>query len=108
MAAAHSIVYIHYGSALAAQPFNKGWGKVRGTAILPSGQATCTIANIPNLTDLSVVRIEQQTNNNSNTNGLINIKASNTNGMVGTVTIGTGDGSNASADTAFMFDVENP
>lgn len=107
MAAAHSIVFLQYGSSWAAKPFLKGWSRVRGTAILPSGQATCTIAKIPNLTDQSIVVIAQQTNNNSNTSKLINIQASNTNGTTGTITVGTEDGSNASADTAFMFQVQN-
>lgn len=107
MAAAHSIVFTQYGSYWDRRPFQKGWQRTRGTAILPNGQATCTIAKIPNLTNQSIVKIAQSGNNNSNTSGLIHIQGSDTNGVTGTITIGTGDGSNATADTPFAFLIEN-
>jgi hypothetical protein len=85
----------------------RGWAWARGTATLPIGTSVCQIAEIPNLTDLSVVKISQH-GNYGNTAALINIKASNTNGMVGTIVIGTMDTSVVTSDCNFSFEVENP
>lgn len=106
MSTALNVAYLQYGSSWAARPFNKGWSRVRGTATLANGSASCTITNVPNLGSDSEILIAQSASPGSATK-LIEIAAGKVKGNVGTIQVGTADGSNVTANTNFMFQIIN-
>lgn len=72
-----------------------------GTAVFLVNVATCTVENIPNLTDKSCVKISER--KNASGKKLIEIYASRVNGTNGTITVGTVDGSTASGQATQDF-----
>jgi hypothetical protein len=106
MSTATNVTYLQYGSSWAAKPFNKGWGRIRLTAIFPSGVNSCTITNIPNLAPDSEIRVAQQAQSGA-TSKFTEIALGRVNGPVGTVVIATEDTSNTSIATPFMLQIVN-
>ncbi len=107
MSTASNISYLEYGSSFAAKPFLKGWNRVRLTATINSGDASCTITNVPNYVGSGksdVIVAQQQT---GGTAKLIQINSGETRGPVGTIVIGTANGSTVANDTNFMLQVVN-
>ena len=106
MSTATSVTFQNYGSAWEAKPFLRGWQRSMGTAVIPSGNATCTITNIPNLVNTSEILISQHGVTGA-TAKLIEISSGRTNGAVGTITVGTLDGSTVTGDSTFSFQIVN-
>jgi hypothetical protein len=107
MAEATNKVFTDFASSWAMQPFNKGWARKCGRATLPTGQTTCTISKVPNLTPQTIIMIQQQGAYGA-TAPLIEISASRLNASVGRFLVGTADGSAVTSDAVFSFQYINP
>lgn len=106
MSSAASLVYLQYGNTRNKSFSLRGKDWVRGTAVILSGGTNVTITNIPNLSPGSVVRIIQQKNGGT-TAKFINIKANSVYGNLGTILVGSKNGSPTTSDTPFMFEVQH-
>jgi len=108
MAAAHSIVEIEFGATYQKIPLGlSGRRRWRCTAVLPSGQSSCTISGIPQLDDQTQIHVQMAEGGVSSA-GLIEISASRTHGENhGAITIGTANASTVTGDAAFIVDGQN-
>lgn len=104
MSTATNVTYLQYGSSWDAKPFNKGWARVRGTAIFPAGVNNCTITNIPNFGGQVEILIAQMGISGA-TGKFIENEASRVYGNVGTIEIQADNTSTVTTPTPFMFQI---